>query len=67
MNQQQLKANVQWGSGDSSLVRASDPWLKGPGFESLQERWDNFLFQRQLFVLTLILVSVPPPCYRSST
>ena len=27
----------------------------------------NFLLQGQLSVLTLISVSVPPPCYRSST
>ena len=30
-----------------------------------QERWQNFLLQGQLCVLTL-LVSVPPLCYRSS-
>ena len=35
--------------------------------ESRQERRDNFLLQGQLSVLTLISVSVPPPCYRSST
>ena len=55
------------GSGDSSVVRAPDSWLKGRGFESLQERRENFLLQGQLSVLTLISVSVPPPCYRSST
>ena len=27
-----------WGSGDSSVVRASDSRSKGPGFESRQER-----------------------------
>ena len=53
--------------GDSSVVRASDSWLKGPGFKSLQERRENFLLQGQLSVLTLISVCVPPPCYRSST
>ena len=36
-------------------------------FESLQERRENFLLQGRLSVLTLISVSVPPPCYRSST
>ena len=45
-------------------------WLEcqthGHGFESWQERWENFLLQGQLSVLTLILVSVPPQCYRSS-
>ena len=32
-----------WGSGYSSVVRASDLFLKGHGFESLQERRDFFL------------------------
>ena len=35
--------------------------------KSLQEQWEIFFLQGQLSVLTLILVSVPPPCYRSST
>ena len=55
------------GGGDSSVVRAPDSWLKGRGFESLLERRGNFLLQGRLSVLTLISVSVPPPCYRSST
>ena len=55
------------GGGDSSMVRAPDSWLKGRGFESLLERQENFLLQGRLSVLTLISVSVPPPCYRSST
>ena len=46
-------------------------WLErqthGHGFESWQEQRDNFLLQGQLSVLTLISVSVPPPCYCSST
>ena len=46
-------------SGDSSMVRAPDSWLKGRGFESLQERRENFVLQGQLSV-TLISVSVPP-------
>ena len=57
----------KWGGGDSSVVRAPDSWLKGRGFESLLERRENFLLQGRLSVLTLISVSVPPPCYRSST
>ena len=55
------------GGGDSSVVRAPDTWLKGHGFESLQERRDNFLLQGWLSVLALLSVSVPPPCYHSST
>ena len=58
---------VNLGGGDSSVVRAPDSWLKGRGFESLLERRENFLLQGRLSVLTLISVSVPPPCYRSST
>ena len=56
-----------FGGGDSSVVRAPDSWLKGRGFESLQERRENFLLQGWLSVLTLISVSVPPSCYCSST
>ena len=56
-----------YGDGDSSVVRTPDLWLKGPGFKSLQGRWENFLLQGQLSVLTLISVSFPPPFYRSST
>ena len=55
------------GGGDSSVVRAPDSLLKGRGFESLLERRENFLLQGRLSVLTLISVSVPPPCYHSST
>ena len=51
----------QFGSGDSSVVRASDSRLKGRGLESLQERRENFLLQDQLSVLTHISVSVPLP------
>ena len=53
--------------GDSSVVRAPDLWSKGRKFESLQERRENFLLPGRLSVLTLISVSVPPLCYRSST
>ena len=58
---------VSTGGGDSSVVRAPDSWLKGRGFESLLERRENFLLQGRLSVLTLISVSIPPPCYHSST
>ena len=52
------------GSGGSSVVRVPD--LKGPGFESLLETRENFLLNFRCR-LRLISVSVPPPCYRSST
>ena len=55
------------GGGDSSVVRVPDSWLKGCRFESLLEWRENFLLQGQLSVLTLISVSIPPPCYHSST
>ena len=63
------KVSLSWiyHTGDSSVVRAPDSWLKGRGFESLLERRENFLLQGRLSVLTLISVSVPPPCYHSST
>ena len=52
--------NKTAGSGNSSVVRAPDSGSKGLGFESSQERLDNFLLQGQLSVLTLISVSVLP-------
>ena len=64
------KARVVIGQGAEIaqwLAGAPDSWLKGRGFESLQERRENFLLQGRLSVLILISVSVPPPCYRSST
>ena len=61
------KSSAPTGGGDGSVVRAPDSWLKGRGFESLLERRENFLLRGRLSVLTLISVSVPPPCYRSST
>ena len=54
-------------SRDSSVVRAQNLESKGHGFESPQERRKNFLLKSQLSVLTRISVSVPPPCYPSST
>ena len=44
----------QWGSWDSLSVRAPDSWSKGCEFEPQQERRENFLFQSQLCVRTLI-------------
>ena len=54
-----------WGSGDSSVIRAPDSWVKGRGFESLQEQRENFILQCRLSVPVLISVSVPPPLYSS--
>ena len=42
------------GSRDSLLVRAPDSWSKGYEFVSRQDRRENFLLQRNFFVLTLI-------------
>ena len=55
------------GNVDTSVFRMPDSWLKGRGFESTQERRENFLLHGRLYVLTLISVSVLPQCYRSST
>ena len=57
---------TKWRGGNNSVVRAPDSWLKGCGFESLQERRENFLLHGRLFVLTLISLSVPLPCYITS-
>ena len=57
---------ISLGGRDSSVVRAPDSRLKGRGFKSLLEQRENYLLQGWLSVLTLISVSVPPPCYRSS-
>ena len=53
-------------SGDSSVVRAPGPWSNGPQVRIPEEAAGECLLQGQLSVLTLILVSVPPPCYGSS-
>ena len=42
------------GSRNRLLVRVPDSWSKGCKFKSQQERWENFLLQSQLCVLTLI-------------
>ena len=48
--------------------RATDSWSKGLGVECRQEQRDNFLLNNQLFMLTVISVSVPPwQCYSSNT
>ena len=49
-----LWAIYQLGSRDSLLVRAPDSWSKGFGFESRQQRQENFLLQSQLCVPILI-------------
>ena len=55
------------GSGNSSVVREPDSWLKGCRFESLQERRENFLLQGQLSVLTFYFSIRSNLCYCSST
>ena len=55
-----------WAAGIAQRLE-SDSWSKGRGFESPQERRENFFFECQIFVLILISVFVPPSCYRSST
>ena len=42
---QGMASKVDSRGGDSSVVRAPDSWSKGHGFESLQERRENFLLQ----------------------
>ena len=49
---------VIWGSG--LVVRSSDSWSKGRGFEFRQERRENFLLQGQLSVLTYIGIRSTP-------
>ena len=61
---QEAGVGVGVGVGGSSVVRTPDS-CRGRGFESLQERRENFLLQGRL--LTLISVSGPPPCYLCST
>ena len=58
-------------TGTARIQLGIAQWLehrtRGRGFESLQELRENFLLQGQLSLLSLISVSVPSPCYRSST
>ena len=55
------------------LKKLTSEWILAPQTaqktttQSLLERRENFLLQGRLSVLTLISVSVPPPCYHSST
>ena len=53
----------EWAGIAQWLLRAPDSWLKGRGFESLQERRYKFIVQGQLSVLLFCRVSVSPPCY----
>ena len=62
-----LLTSTQHGAGIAQWLERRTLKLKGRGFESLLERRENFLLQGRLSVLTLISVSVPPPCYHSST
>ena len=62
-----VKSNMKtWGAGMPQWLECHS-WLKGHGFELPQLWWENFVVQDKLSVLTLILVSVPPLCYHSST
>ena len=45
---------------DSSVVSAPDSWSKCRGFESLLERWENFLLHGQLSVLTYFSICSTP-------
>ena len=62
-----MPVKTTWERGDSSVVRAPDFRPKGRGFETQQERRENFLRHGQLSVLALISVSVLPPGYSNST
>ena len=54
-----IKASDSRSKGrNSSMVKASDSRLKGRGFESQQERWENFFLQGQPSVLTLIVIII---------
>ena len=53
------------GSEDSSGIRAPDSWSIKSRVRIPAGAAGKFLLQGQLSVLTLISVSVPPPCYRS--
>jgi len=53
------------GSRNSLVVRTPDSWSKGGGFESPQERLENFLLRGQFSVMTLISVSSVLPHYHA--
>ena len=55
------------GAGIAQWLERRSRDRKGRGFQSPQERRENFLLQGQLFVMALISVSIPPPFYRNST
>ena len=59
--------DMMWGAGIVQWLERRTRDRKVPGSSPGKERRENFLLQGQLSVLTLISVSVPPPCYRSST
>ena len=65
-SQKRTSFHQQEAAGASSVVGALDSWLKGHGFKSQQMWPDNLFLHVQLSVPTLILVSIPPLCYRSS-
>ena len=50
---------LSMGSGDSSVVRALDSWLKSRRFESLQERLENFFFFSWVSFLCWLLFRYP--------
>ena len=58
---------VFWGRDNSVLEHQTHNW-KVPGLSPgrSEEWWEKFILQGQLSVLTLISLSVPPPCYCSS-
>ena len=56
-----------WGAGIAQWLKRRTRDRNIPGFESPQEQREKFLLQGQLFVLTLISVSVSSPYYRSTT
>ena len=63
-----LRPRASEGGGDSSVVRANGLVIERSRVSNpLLERRENFILQGRLSVLTLISVSVPPPCYHSST
>ena len=66
LNDKLAQLATNWGRGIVQWLERRTRDLKGRGFE-VPVRRENFLLQGRLSVLTLISVSVPPPCYHSST